>query len=56
MSASPFLFAKSGYTGSDKSFRECLDYIFPDFYAPLAQLDSASVYGTEGYWFEPSRV
>src|SRR6185503_11176720 len=24
--------------------------------APLAQLDRASVYGTEGYWFEPSGV
>ena len=24
--------------------------------APLAQLDRASVYGTEGYWFESSRV
>ena len=25
-------------------------------YAPLAQLDRASVYGTEGCWFEPSGV
>jgi hypothetical protein len=25
-------------------------------HAPLAQLDRASVYGTEGYWFEPSGV
>jgi hypothetical protein len=25
-------------------------------HAPLAQLDRASVYGTEGYWFESSRV
>ena len=24
--------------------------------APVAQLDRASVYGTEGYWFESSRV
>ena len=24
--------------------------------APLAQLDRASVYGTEGYWFESSGV
>ena len=24
--------------------------------APLAQLDRASVYGTEGCWFEPSGV
>lgn len=24
--------------------------------APVAQLDSASVFGTEGYWFESSRV
>ncbi len=22
-------------------------------YAPIAQLDRASVYGTEGFWFEP---
>ena len=25
-------------------------------HAPLAQLDRASVYGTEGCWFEPSGV
>ena len=25
-------------------------------FAPLAQLDRASVYGTEGYWFESSGV
>ena len=25
-------------------------------HAPVAQLDRASVYGTEGYWFESSRV
>ena len=25
-------------------------------FAPLAQLDRASVYGTEGCWFEPSGV
>ena len=28
----------------------------PSARAPLAQLDRASVYGTEGYWFESSRV
>jgi D-apiose dehydrogenase len=31
-------------------------FVKSDAYAPVAQLDRASVYGTEGYWFESSRV
>src|SRR5208337_5535891 len=31
-------------------------WVASDAYAPVAQLDRASVYGTEGYWFESSRV